>query len=174
MRLYRRVRRVGGKLRESKHVHLDFEDHDRAPRTLTLFTDDSVSSAFAAKLDRLIAARMAHEPLTGDLCLWLERMPDHLRGKLAEWGILDSARAASGKPLREHVDDFEAGLTARGATDAHAQLTANRKAKVIYTLAKEITESAASGDEGPAAGPYEIRQEALELVEITKKILAEI
>ncbi len=126
MRLYRRTRRAGDKVLESEHVYLDFKDHAGAPRTLKLFTDHSTSAAFAAKLDRLIAARMAHEPLAGDLCLWVERMPAELRGKLAEWGILDAARAAAGKPLTDHVADFEAMLSARGATAGHAAQTAER------------------------------------------------
>ncbi len=131
MRLYRRTRIVAGKARKSKHVHLDFTDHAGAPRTLTLFTDDSVSEDWAKKLDRLLACRTAHEPLTSDLAVWLERMLPKLRAKLAKWNILDAARAASGKALTAHVDDFEKMLEARGATEQYAQLTANRARAVV-------------------------------------------
>ena len=126
MRLYRRSRREAGKVRQSGNWHVGFRDHAGADRTLRLFTDRSTSAAFAGKLDRLIAARMAHEPLDGNLSIWLERMPDDIRGKLAEWGILDGARAASGKPLTEHVENFGAALKARGATEDHASQTAER------------------------------------------------
>ena len=51
-----------------------------------------------------------------ELSRFLEACPDDVRWKLAEWGIIDAARAAIGKQLKEHVEEWRLALIARQNT----------------------------------------------------------
>ena len=57
---------------------------------------------------------------------WLEGLPTKSRDKLAEWGLLDTARVGAAKPLSEHLADYKRALLDKGNTQKHADLVASR------------------------------------------------
>ena len=135
MRVYKRVRRVNGKRREAGSYTIDFRLPNGAPATIPGLTDKDKTEAFGRKLDRLVACKSCHEALDRDLVEWIEQIPEETRARLADAGLLDAARAAAGKELLEQIEDFRAALIAKGTTEKHANLTANRAKTVIRRCA---------------------------------------
>jgi integrase len=131
MRVYKRVRLVKGERREARSYTIDFRLPNGAPAAIPGLTDEGKTEAFGRKLDRLVACKTCHEALDRDLVEWIEHMPGETRDRLASFDLLDAARVAAGKDLLEQVDDFRAALIAKGATEKHANLTANRAKAVI-------------------------------------------
>ncbi len=136
----RRWATAGGKVHVSGKVSIAFRDPRDIPREITSFTDEDAAKAFAWKLGRLLAYRRAGEQPDG-LAAWIADLPEDMRGFLCEIELLDSERAAAGKPLVEtdkdgkmtggHVADFQAALTARGVTEGHAVTTAERVRQIV-------------------------------------------
>ena len=136
----RRWATAGGKVHVSGKVSIAFRDPRDIPREITSFTDEEAAKAFAWKLGRLLAYRRAGEQPDG-LAAWIADLPEDMRGFLCEIELLDSERAAAGKPLVEtdedgkmtggHVADFQAALTARGVTEGHAVTTAERVRQIV-------------------------------------------
>ena len=111
-----------GKQRESARWYVDFSDHNGVRRRLPGFTDKQATEALGRQLEKLAVCRMNNEQPGRELAAWLESCPVKLRGKLAEIGLLSRERAAGGKSLSEHLDDFRACLLARGNTNKHANM----------------------------------------------------
>ncbi len=53
---------------------------------------------------------------------WLERIPAKLKNRFIKIGLIDTKRAAVGKLLSEHLEDFKQSLLAKGDTVKHAKL----------------------------------------------------
>jgi len=80
---------------------------------------------------RLVACKISGEPISPALSRWLEGVPQKLRRRFVEIGLLDPERASGGKPLAEHLADFRASLQAKGNTPAYVELTTSRIGKVF-------------------------------------------
>jgi site-specific recombinase XerD len=65
------------------------------------------------------------------LVVWLEKVPDRIRARLAKFGLLDPRRAAAGKPLTDHLAEFEAALGAKGQTGMYVKTTAARVRAIL-------------------------------------------
>jgi integrase len=52
-------------------------------------------------------------------------------GQLIEFELLDAKQVAAGKPLMEHIDDFEKSLLVKGRNEEYARLTTARARRVI-------------------------------------------
>lgn len=120
-----------GNRRYTDHWYVELSDHQRTTRRLPAFTNRAASEELARKLRKLVMWKMAGELPDAGVTQWLATMPDAVREKLAEWGLLDGRRVAAGKPLAEHLGDWRVALTAKGNTGRHAELVTVRAAKVI-------------------------------------------
>ena len=60
---------------------------------------------FGNKLAKLVAIKIAGEPLTGELGVWVETLPVSIRDRLARIGILDAEQA-----LNDALSAFHHGL----------------------------------------------------------------
>ena len=121
MRVDKPTYTVGGKLRRSPNYHVFFTDHLDTRRRIVAFTDKQASDELGRKIEKLVALVGAGERPDPQLARWIEKMPPHVRDKLAEWGILNERASAATKPLTVHLDDFRASLLATSSTTRHAQ-----------------------------------------------------
>jgi integrase/recombinase XerD len=120
-----------GKVREASKWYIEFKDHLETIRRLPAFTDRKLSEALGRQIERLVASRVAREPLSIDLSRWIECLPQSIREKMAKIGLLDDQRLAATKSLSEHLADFEASLKAGGDSIHQVNLKATRLKRIF-------------------------------------------
>jgi len=123
--------RKSGQWKETKNYYCELRDHLGTVRRFPGFVDKTATQAFGLQIQRLISCRSAGEQPKPDLSRWLEQTPAKLRQRFAKIGLLDVERASGGKPLSEHLNDFEQFLRAKGNTEKHAKLVVSRARKVV-------------------------------------------
>jgi len=128
MRVYRPTRKdpATGKRLEYEVWYVEFRDHQETVRRLPGFTDHKATEQFGRNVEKLIAVRSNGDTPDVVLGRWLESLPAKLRTTLCRMGLLDARSVAAGKPLSDHVAEFEAALRAKGNTEKHCKLSANR------------------------------------------------
>jgi len=62
---------------------------------------------------------------------WLAELPQRIRRKLCEIGLLNPHRVAGSRALSEHLEDFKAALKAKGCSSRHVDLVEARARRVI-------------------------------------------
>ncbi len=116
----------------SKNWTIDFVDHLRHRRRWPLgIPNKRACEAIGDKINHLVTLKMAKLPPDRETSEWLESIPGKLRDKLARIGLISSERAAGGKALSDHIDDFEKSLIAKDITPKHAKQTSNRIRKLV-------------------------------------------
>ncbi len=68
----------------------------------------------------------------------MNKSPPKLLTRFVKIGLLDRSRAAAGKALAEHLQDFRQSMLAKGTTDRQARLVTGRAAKIIGALAFHV------------------------------------
>ena len=120
-----------GEVREVRKWMVELRDHQGIVRRFSAFTDKGQSEALGRQVQRLVNTKVAGEQPDAQLSRWMEGIPSKLRDKFVSIGLLDGSRAAAGKPLARHIDDFEQVLLSKNDTPRHAQLTANRVRRIM-------------------------------------------
>jgi len=132
MRVFRPTRTTkSGQKKPYAKWYVEFRDHLESIRRLPAFTDKKQSEELGRKIERLVACRSNGESPDTALGRWLESMPPKLRDRLAAIGLLSGESVAAGKFLAAHLDDFQAALAAKGDTEKHARLVANRARRLV-------------------------------------------
>ena len=110
-----------------------------------LGADALAAHAMRDRIELLKNRRVSGEPIGADLAIWLDRLPESLRNKLAEAGLVEGMRAAAAKSINQHLIDFAASLKAKGTTDKRIAQTHDRAAGVFQAanikILSEITAS---------------------------------
>ena len=117
--------------KQSKKWYVEFRDHRQVTRRLPGFTDKGATQELGRWLEKLVAQRVVGDTPSPELAKWLESMPTGLRDRLAKFGLLDSRSVASGKPLKEHVDDFHQFLLDKGNCMDYADVQQARVQKTF-------------------------------------------
>ena len=114
-------RRAGknGKSKADATWTVEFADHDGVTRRLPAFTDRTASVELERHLKRLVALRMAGAGPDAELSRFLEACPTAVRDKLGEWNIITSERAAAGKTLPTHIENWRLAMEAKGNSIRH-------------------------------------------------------
>jgi len=120
-----------GNKKPTKNWYVEFRDHLEIVRRLTAFTDKSLSEILGQRIVKLVNYKMAGENLDPQLSRWLEQIPARLRNKFVEIGLIDSKRAAAGKLLIEHLEDFKQSLLAKGNTTGYIDTIISRAGRII-------------------------------------------
>ena len=120
-----------GQKRICKNWYIELRDHLQTVRRFPAFTDKAQSEALGRQIERLVNYRVAGEQPDAALSRWLGQIPARMRQRFADIGLLDAERASGGKPLAEHLADFEQFLLAKGNTDKHAKLVISRARRAI-------------------------------------------
>jgi len=120
-----------GKTRTVGKWWVELKDHLQIVRRFPAFKDKAQSAALGRRIERLAVCRGSGEQPDRELSQWLERIPAKMLGRFAEIGLLDSTRAAAGKPLSAHVEDFQNSLLAKGDTKKQAKQVVTRTRKIM-------------------------------------------
>jgi len=120
-----------GKTRKTARYYIEFRDHLSTIRRLPAFTDKRASEALGRQVERLTCCRAAGEQPDRAIMEWLEQTPQSLRNSLARIGLIDAERAAGGKPLKEHLEDYKQNLLAKANTSKHAEQVFSRIERLI-------------------------------------------
>lgn len=110
---------------------IEATDHNQIKRRFAGFADKSQTKILEDKIQKLIVHRLNHEPPDRDLTEWLGQIPQTLQDKLVAFDLVDAKRAAAGKSLDKHLEDFRQSLLAKDSTVKHAKQTAARARRVI-------------------------------------------
>lgn len=108
---------------------IDFIDNNKIRRRLPAFPNKRESMLAAEKIEWLLSCY--GRPLDPEPSKWLSQIPPKMYGQLIEFELLDAKQVAAGKPLMEHIDDFEKSLLAKGRSEEYARLTTARVRRVI-------------------------------------------
>lgn len=113
--------------RTSKTYWIEFQDHRGITRRVSAgLTDRKLSLALGRRIVEVASVRAAGERPGRELSRWLEDLPARLRGKLAGFGMIDVQRVAALRTMGEHLDEWEAYLSAKGNTAKHVALVTRR------------------------------------------------
>ncbi len=103
---YTQTRSDGSKVtKETRKWYIDFVDHDGRRRRVPGFTDKVATQQRAAELERGVERRRSG---------LVDRFAEHLK-----------------RPLADHVDEWGEALTAKGGTEQHSKLSANRVRRIV-------------------------------------------
>ena len=95
------------------------------------FTDKKATEQLGAKLEKLAGYAANGTELDPDLRAWLDAATPTMLDRLLKWGLVDRRRAATSKPLTEHVKDYARHLVAQGHTARHAEQVRVRVLRVL-------------------------------------------
>jgi len=120
-----------GKQKTVSKWWVELRDHLQIIRRFPGYTDKGQTEKLGEKIEKLVVCRMNSESPGRELSAWLEGIPNKLRDRFVKIGLLDNKRAAAGKPLANHLEDFKQSLMARGVVVRHAQQVVSRVRKTI-------------------------------------------
>ncbi len=127
MRVFRATYKdKAGLKRQAAKWYVEFRDHLERIRRVPGFTDKGQTEELGRKLLKLVAARANTEAPDLSMSRWLESLPQRIRAKLVEIGLLEGRTVAATKPLVEHLTDFQQHLRAKGATVKHVHMVHQR------------------------------------------------
>jgi len=124
-----------GQKRQAAKWYVELRDHLQIVRRFPAFTDKRQSEALGRQIEKLVNFKIAGQQPDTELSKWLENIPGRLRNQLVRIGLLDMERAAAGKLLAEHVEDFRQALLAKGNTTNYVKLTVTR-IKQVFNVCK--------------------------------------
>jgi len=133
MRLFKQTYKdTTGQRVRAESWSVDFSDHVGIRRRIPLGVKaQKPATGIARQIEDLVSCRAGRQIPSRDLQEWLEQIPSGLRNRLAKIGLVTMERAASGKPLSAHMEDFEASLVAKGDTPRHAKKERMRAEAVL-------------------------------------------
>jgi integrase len=124
MKIYRPTftDRRTGKKKKCSHWYIGFTDNRQIRRRLPAFASKRATERAAQRIEELLSCGGI---LSQDLQRWIEEIPDKMRSKLVEFGLIDNRRLSEniGKPLLAHLEDFCAGLAADGRKEYYVKQT---------------------------------------------------
>ncbi len=99
----RRTKRPNGRRR------IDFLDENRAPRCVYLGKmPERDADAIRRRVESIVAAKSAHDPLDSDVLEWLRKIGDDLAAKLAKAGLISPRNGGGNSTLGKYLDDYVA------------------------------------------------------------------
>ena len=120
-----------GKTKKTTKWYIETRDHLQIVRRFVGFVDKRQTEALGRQIQKLIDTKVSGEQPSIDLTHWLENIPVKLLERFAKIDLLDKSRAAAGKPLSKHLEDFKAHLQAKGNTSDHVKKTVSRLKRVM-------------------------------------------
>ena len=119
-----------GKLKPVSKYWIEVRDHLEIIRRFPDCTDKGKTEELGRQIGRLVASRKSGDQPDVNLTRWLEGVPNKLREKFVKAGLLDRSRAAAGKTLATHIEDFRKSLRV-GNTERHVRVTCSRIQRVF-------------------------------------------
>ncbi len=132
MRLFKATyKNRSGEKCKSQKWYLDFSDHFGRRHKIPAFESKRQSEALGRQVEELVSCKVAGQRPEAEQQRWLEGVPDKLRQRFVKIGLLDSKRAAAGKPLTKHLEDFQKSLLSKGNTSEYVEIVLSRVKRVF-------------------------------------------
>ncbi len=132
MRLFKATyKNRSGEKCKSRKWYLDFSDHLGRRHKIPAFESKRQSEALGRQVETLISCKVVGQRPDAEQQRWLEGVPDKLRQRFVKIGLLDSQRAAAGKPLTKHLEDFQKSLLSKGNTSEYVKIVLSRVKRVF-------------------------------------------
>ena len=131
MRVFKPKYNNNGKNVKTKKWYLDFTDHLNRRHKMAAFSTKSQSEGLGRQIETLISCKIAGQSPNSDQQRWLDGISNSWRQKIVKIGLLDSRRAAAGKPLSKHLEDFQKSLLSRGNTPDYVETVIARVKRVF-------------------------------------------
>lgn len=117
----RKYKATDGGMTTCRNWTVDFRDHHDIRRRIPAFSDRGASLELERNIKRLVHTRQAGGIPDAELNRFLEACPVEVITKLCKWGVLPGERAAAGKELARHIEDWRLELEARDCTRGHVR-----------------------------------------------------
>jgi len=114
-----------------RKFYIDFTEHQGIRRRIPGLTDKKASESLGRMIERLVSSKVGNEGLTVELQRWIETLSPSLRETLGKYGLLEGQKLAGMRTLKDHIDDWQAFLLAKGNTAKHANLVSGRAKSVV-------------------------------------------
>ena len=114
-----------------KRYHVEFSDTADVTRRVLGYTDRAASVELGRTLDRAVAIRQSGGILAGDMLKWLETLKPGIRNNLAQWNVIDPQRAAAGKEIMVHVEEWATVLEAKGDCKGYVKASLSRMRRLV-------------------------------------------
>ena len=110
-----------GKSKPVSKWWIELRDHQEIVRRFPGFTDKGQSKVLERQIKQLVACKQNGQSPTSEPALveWLNSIPDKLRDKLTEVGLLDGSKAATNKPLSELIEEYVQFLAAKERSEKY-------------------------------------------------------
>lgn len=132
MRVFRvSYRDKNGKTKKVSKWWIELRDHLQTVRRFPAFRDKAQSELLGRQIERLVNYKVAGEQPDPKLSRWLEQISDKLRDRFVKIGLIDATKAAAGKLLTDHIEDFKQSLLVRGSGLNHAQQAERKIRRII-------------------------------------------
>ena len=127
-----RKRIVGdGKRKLTGKWNVQFTDASGIVRRLPGFTDKSATVELERGILRLVSARASGMAPDSEMLRFIEGLPEAIRDRLTEWGILDARRSAAGKPLANLIAAWAQHMETREFSRQHRSESAARVRRIF-------------------------------------------
>lgn len=138
MKLYKPTYTYKGKLKKCKSWSIEFTDHLGLKHSIPADKSRDVANHYARQIDDIVNLRKRNQPLSNPLLKWLNEIPEKLKAKLVEIGVVQTNNLAEGQTLDDHLKAFKDKLRVgfkpklkSGCTEGHAEKTHNRVKRII-------------------------------------------
>ena len=122
-------RKRGGKADSGWTIQI--VDHAGVKRRLPGFKTKSASEELDRAISRLVSIRQVNGSFSTEDNRFIESAPARIRDRLAKWNIIQGERAAAGKLLMVHVEDWRCSRVANGISKKQIANTVARTSKII-------------------------------------------
>jgi len=109
--------------------HIEFRDHLDCKQRIVAFTNESQSRLLASKIEDLLSYQGQSLP-TG-LARFIDKLPERIKNKLIDFGMLEGKRTVAGRTLDELVDEFEQSMKAQEKSQQYIDETIYAVKKVF-------------------------------------------
>ncbi|MDR1611517.1 MAG: site-specific integrase [Planctomycetota bacterium] len=98
---------------------------------MTALPNREASETIERQILKLVSLRMAGLGPDADLTRFLEMCPPAIRDKLAEWKIIAKERAAAGRSIQSHIDEWLEYLRSKGNTPKYCKESKSKVGRIV-------------------------------------------
>jgi len=132
MRIFRaQYKDKSGKTQKSRKWYVDFTDHVQIRHRIPGFENKRRTEDLGRQIEDLVSTKAAGQRPDIEQQRWLEGLPNGLIQKLVSWDLISRERAAVGKLLSQHLEDFKGSLKAKGVTLKRVELVSGRLSRIV-------------------------------------------
>jgi integrase len=120
--------------RMSSKWYAVWQDFSGQLRRVPLDESKDTAQEYAGKIDKLNKIRGSGDVIPADLAEFIRTCPPSIRDRLAKFDVIEAVKVYTDQPLAQHVDRWEADLTAKGNAKNSVVAVVPRVQRIIKEL----------------------------------------